>query len=320
MNIKNVLLCALAVISTHAGFTYGGPVYSQESIKPSGSSQTSKTKMRTYLECYDAYNGDFLDCGYDFLLTGIKQPDSDKKNNGGHTHGNTHPLGKLQVIWPTKGSLSTTLYGQTKNDYVYFSHEIPEVSGKIEAELNVRVPQGWYTVSPESCDASYKSWCYKITVDVGLELSPLPDNASPFYIKNRRPNQTSVDHKNDVAFYGTNNAITNLYKIADWYNWLTNLQFQLSINDMSLIRGGLFDIRGNYSTPHKTHRTGESVDINKDTASGVQLDCTKNKLLAAAVFLVIRPEAGTIFAGRVAPSWGHFLCETTNDNNIHIDL
>jgi hypothetical protein len=35
----------------------------------------------------------------------------------------------------------------------------------------------------------------------------------------------------------------------------------LNINDISLERGGLFDIKGNWSPPHKTHREGRDTDV-----------------------------------------------------------
>ena len=327
MNIKTVLLCALAVLCTYASLAWSGPIYKTEPIKPSDLNtplaNPGKTSLYTYTGCVSVYTGIFIDCGYDFSITRLKQPEADPANNGGHTHTYAnHPLGTLTVIWPpSSGNPSTSFKGQTQNSYVYFSHEIPPVSGKIETVLNLRVPQGWYTVNPESCDASNRSWCFNTTVDVGVKnLTSLPDTPS-LYLKSRAPD---VNHTDAVAFYGTDSAIGNIYKIAGWYNWLTEKRFKLSINDMSLIKGGLFDINGDYSAPHRSHRTGESADINKDVLNGVKLDCTKNKLLSAAVFLVIRPEAGTIFSGRVAPSWGHFLCETGArfgySNNIHIDL
>ena len=35
----------------------------------------------------------------------------------------------------------------------------------------------------------------------------------------------------------------------------------LDVNDISLRWGGLFDIHGDWSVPHRTHRTGRTVDI-----------------------------------------------------------
>jgi hypothetical protein len=45
----------------------------------------------------------------------------------------------------------------------------------------------------------------------------------------------------------------------------------LSINDMSLERGGVFDISGAWSQPHKLHREGLSVDVDR-CANGVMVN------------------------------------------------
>jgi murein endopeptidase len=36
---------------------------------------------------------------------------------------------------------------------------------------------------------------------------------------------------------------------------------KVEVNDMSLPRGGLFDHKGNWETPHRTHRLGLNADI-----------------------------------------------------------
>ena len=36
---------------------------------------------------------------------------------------------------------------------------------------------------------------------------------------------------------------------------------KVGINDMSLPRGGLFDLNGDWITPHQTHREGKNADI-----------------------------------------------------------
>jgi murein endopeptidase len=157
-------------------------------------------------------------------------------------------------------------------------------------------------------------------VDVGVKNLTWLLNAPQLYKKTRH---FDVNHTDAVAYYGTSSALTNLKSIADWYNQIT-LQ-TLSINDMSLINGGVFDLGLSYvAIPHKSghqlHRTGESADINQDIVNNVKLDCTKNKSLLLSVFFVMGRNGGKIYANRQLPSLGHFLCETTNNNNIHIDL
>jgi len=311
MNIKIVLLYVFTALCFQASLAWGGTIYKTVPMLPSDLNtplvKPGKNKMYTHIGCVNAATGNFISCGYDFKITKLKQPVSDVENNGGHTHTYAdHPLGQLEVVKPVGGSL----IGQTSNSYVYFAHEIPHVSGKIETALNLRVPPGWHTVSPESCDTTRTYWCFETTVDVGLNLIPLPDNPA-LYKKFRSPD---TRHTNEVAFYGTGTALNNINEISDWHNQLA-LNRTLSINDMSLIKGGIFDINGNYSPSHYEHRTGESADINKE---GV--DCIKNKFLLLATFLVMGRDGGRVFADRQLPSLGHFLCETNLRNNIHIDL
>jgi hypothetical protein len=316
MKIKTILLCALAVLCTQTGLAWGAPILATASTIPSDLNTPlttpGKVNMYTNIACTDASTGNFVSCGYDFSITGLKQPDTDPANNGVHTHAGAHPVGTLKEIWPVPGNPVTSLNGYTQNTQVVISHQIPDVSGKIETVLNLRVPPGWHTVYPESCNGDGTSWCFNTTVDVGLNLTPLPD-APGLYTKARKQNATALAHTDAVAFYGTDSALRNLTSIADWYNWLTLRT--LSINDMSLIKGGLFDVYANYSPPHHDHRTGESADINKDNG-----DCTKNKALLLAVLIAMPPEPYTFYANRKLPSFGHFLCETSNSNNIHIDL
>lgn len=334
MNIKTVLLCALAILCAQASLTWGGPILSTTSIKPSDLntplSSPGTSYMYTYIGCASASNGVFVNCSYDFKITELTQPNADVANNGGHTHTySAHPLGKLNVIWPISGAPSTSLRGDTQNNLVFFRHEIPQASGKIQTVMNLRVPPGWYTVSPESCDASRSYWCTNTTVDVGVKnLKPLLDVPS-LYHKVRKPNP-DVNHTDAVAFYGTPSALSNLSSIADWYDFLVLGNTILSINDMSLVQGGVFDLGLNYVakppppslnalTGHKEHRTGESADINKNNG-----DCTKNKILLFSVALVMGRNGGPVFANQTPPSYGHFICETGRrynySNNIHIDL
>lgn len=268
--------------------------------------------MYTNIACINAYTGNFVSCGYDFSITGLTQPDTAPANNGGHTHAGVHPLGTLKEIWPMPGNPATYLSGYTQNNWVYFSHEIPEVSGKIETVLNLRVPPGWYTVSPESCDGGGTYWCFKTTVDVGVatDLLPLADPQSYpglSYIRVRN----ALGHTDDVAYFGTIDTLFFLNNIAILYR---EKGYTLSVNDMSLPRGGLFDVYANYNTPHKTHRTGQSADINQD----INGDCLQNKILLSVVDDEMPIEVGSPFAKRYFPS--RFLCEQRNNNNIHIDF
>ncbi len=238
----------------------------------------------------------------------------------GHTPDLTitpRPVGDLQIILPTIGAKTQFVYGQTNYSYVNVMHEMPEVSGKTETIYNLHVPPGWHTVSPEPCDTSFTYWCFNTTVDVGVvtDLYPLADPQTypglP-YIRVRN-NPTTDPHPNSVAFYGTINTLFFLNNIAISYQ---KKGYMLSVNDMSLPRGGLFDVHAKYLTPHSYHRTGQSVDINQD----INGDCLENDELRAVVDKEMPIQAGSKFANpkRYFPS--RFLCETGNHNNIHLDF
>jgi hypothetical protein len=104
--------------------------------------------------------------------------------------------------------------------------------------------------------------------------------------------------KGDTAQHGIG---TNHFALADTNQRLYLLAFDymeatgqpLEINDMSLEKGGVFDICGKWTPSgtcnnaphggHKTHRTGKSVDINGDAATlsspGVRVPVNTDKLI-----------------------------------------
>jgi len=330
MKIKTVLLCALAVLCAQASLTWGGPIYRSVTMLPLNlitplGNLTPSEKIITNIACFDVTQGHLSDCTYDIQITGLVQPDTDPSNNGGHSHGGTHPVGDLQMTFPATGIKSQFVSGHTWNSYVRVEHTIPEVSGKIETIFNFHVPPGSYTISPESCDASRSYWCFNTTVDVGVatDLLPLADPRSnpgvayP-YIRVRN----AMGHTDDVAYSGTIDTLFFLNNIASAYN---DEGYTLSVNDMSLPRGGLFDVfdvtkaQPAYQASHNYHRTGQSADINKNNGN-----CLLNKVLRQVVDEEMPIEAGSPFAKRKLPSYGRFLCEAGRQfgytNNIHIDF
>ena len=60
---------------------------------------------------------------------------------------------------------------------------------------------------------------------------------------------------------------------------------KLSINDLSLPNGGLFDLNGLWNTAkgHDTHRHGNDADINRTDGGGVLKNCEDDKKLKEAV-------------------------------------
>lgn len=88
---------------------------------------------------------------------------------------------------------------------------------------------------------------------------------------------------------------------------------------MSLPKGGLFDWKAKYGIniwqfPHSYHRTGDSVDINTNNGN-----CIQNKELLNAVNNVFPLPKNSVFNQRT-PYKSRLLCETGNNNAIHIDF
>jgi len=314
--MKNAIASSfLAFFAAWSVSARGGEIHQTVSSLPSelrtplGLRSNTLEKKQTSIGCYDIFTGLFIDCGYDMSFRGLS-PDP---------HAPAHPLGDLQVIAPALGARTTFVAGQTSNDIVFVSQQIPTASGKIDTVLNVRVPPGWHTVFPESLDATRTSWRFVTTVDVAVtgltSLSGAPCGSAGVSVVRCRSADTA--HTDDVAFFGTGDALVYLNAIAD--SFFLQADQPLSVNDMSLLKGGVFDIKNNYAPPHRTHRVGMSADINKTAGN-----CKQNKTLRAVVNDIMAPIPGSPFAiNRTLNSLGRFLCEETGTkptNNIHIDF
>ncbi len=186
---------------------------------------------------------------------------------------------------------------------------MPEVSGNLAGESTLVLPRNWFCVS--GC-FTFNSWRYADTYDVGIRnLAALPDMPSE-YSKLRGGLDT---HPHAVGFTGTPLALQMLPLVAQNYFVLSGRL--LSINDMSLIKGGLFDYKASekpWEPPHKSHREGKDADINQD-----KIGCDQDRDLRTAADQLLN---------KVKTSSGNLrsalLCEpcpsTGTDCRKHIDF
>jgi hypothetical protein len=66
--------------------------------------------------------------------------------------------------------------------------------------------------------------------------------------------------------WGTQNTVDSIQGVA--WDFFEAFDATLGINDLSLPLGGLFDISGDWRPPHRTHRTGTSVDFDQQACRG----------------------------------------------------
>lgn len=298
-----LLLAALLLVSRLPAHAYGHIEKDIVSVRPSDV-DIPKTKNYIVFEflCVDVRTGRYVDCAVSQEITGLVDPAADVANNGGHTHDyETHPLGTLSFLPST--AKSRTVTGSTRNSVAKIKYEVPDVGGLIMVKSTMTVPPGWFCVSP-SYDAV--TWRFEDTVDVGMDgLEYLPASPDGTYRMTRNPDTRHTDAN---AFFGTPSTNMRLGEIATTY--FARSGRILSINDMSLPRGGLFDVGGTWTPPHNKHRIGESADINQDGVS-----CFKDRHLEIAVSWIVFDDAQP---GNNVRARSTLLCES--GGRKHIDF
>lgn len=279
----------LALIAA-AGVLQGSPamgsgVIQQVTVKPFPSLPGKPWTFTTYYGVFSAYDGTPVNSSFTHKINGLKKPEIDPDNNGGHFHYTNRPLSLQNKPLQHDGDRDPDPFGvagftslDPSQRWGKVVHEMPEVSGNIVGEATVVLPYRWYCV--DSCYTS-NSWRYEWTYDIGIrELANLPNIPSEYAKVRTRPD---FNHPDSVAFTGTQFALQMLPLIAQNYFVLSGRL--LSVNDMSLIKGGLFDIDINaqWTTPHSSHREGKDADINQDG-----IGCDQDRDLRTAVDQLLR--------------------------------
>lgn len=226
------------------------------------------------------------DCTFTYKVIGLKTPMEDSNNNGGHNHNfDTHPViepsnanGKLQAFpegaaewldsekhWYVKGH---TLYNP-----LWIIYPLPQVAGSIEREIIVTSPPGWACGGGCWTDDSRR---YLDRINVGIEGLLRFEDSGEHHVVVRGGTDTHLE-----GAYGKPDTVKKLKEIA--YEYFDITDRKLSINDISLPKGGLFDYKNNWAAPHQTHRTGTDVDINRTDGGNVYTNCWADRELKRAV-------------------------------------
>jgi hypothetical protein len=168
-------------------------------------------------------------------------------NSGGHDH--SHIARPKAVLTPLSG--------------------ITDSNGEVRFKFNATPIAGIHTITATCSDCSNKTAVENLTVKVPDLVEMPPDTKVP-------PRYTLVgqtaNHSSNHWF--TLSSRNTLYMVVDVMvktGWGA-----VGINDGSLIWGGLFDIKGNWSPSHSEHRTGNEVDISVTNPGLVSASKKKN--------------------------------------------
>lgn len=320
-------LVLVSAIGTPPAFALGGVNEKSAAVFPSRLLGTNpdSSQVRLLLSCINGATGAFLDCPFTVDIPRDSQPPNTSANNGGHTHdatnnANARPLGGLEY-GGAKGVLLVS--GSTGNQRAVVTHSMPEFSGKIVTRVDLKV-QPPTSNSYWLCRESDSHRCLDsstsrtlVTMDVRVpKLESLPSAATAPYIKYRSPDE---NHQDADAFYGLPTAISALTQMASLFK--EGVGAPLSINDMSLPKGGKFDVNGSWSGAHGEHRIGLSADINRRIqADGQKMPCLKNRDLRDAVDSVIPATGPRVLVNPNAKgrTLSRLYCEP--DGKQHIDF
>ncbi len=226
-----------------------------------------------YYSCYDILTFRPQDCTVSLALR-------EEPFDAGHAavgHVSSRPLGGLRFYGET-GTGSPTLSFRTNRREVGVRYVASEVSGGVTIEGTISPTPPYFCVS--GCRP-------RVGITVGVErLSRLPEGASRPYVVVR-----GGTDKHPEGIYGTQKTLTRLQAISGAYLEATGRK--LSINDLSLPWGGLFDLCGTWNpadkcgTPphggHSTHRLGTDADINRTDGGGEKTDCLDDDMLKQAI-------------------------------------
>lgn len=321
-------LVLVSAIGAPPAFALGGVNEKSAAVFPSRLLGTNpdSSQVRLLLSCINGATGAFLDCPFTVDIPRDSQPPNTPANNGGHTHdatnnANARPLGGLAYGGANGEPLVS---GSTGNSWAVVTHSMPEFSGKIVTRVDLKVPpptSNWYWLCRESdnhrCLDSSTSRTL-LTLDVRVpRLESLPDGAAGPYIKVRGG---AANHKNADAYYGLPVAISALTQMASLFK--DRIGAPLSINDMSLPKGGKFDVDGSWSGDHGEHRIGLSADINRRIqADGTKMPCLKNTDLRDAVDSVIPATGPRVLVNPNARgrTLSRLYCEPTTYQHIDFD-
>ena len=295
--------------------------------------------------CYDGRTGMLVNCQVSYQLIGVGgrnttpacafdasgQAVADTCANGGHTHSGG-PAQPLVVANSSTGESGDVFFAGDLNSALLFAdgfsttpnppftvntirHDVSQVGGYYQWESRVFPRPGRTFFNPNRFpDGSIRADGKTHVRVPGIGQIPT-DNTR--YLKVRSPDS---DHTDAVAFGSIPKFREALRLIGFEYTDISGRQ--LSINDMSLPYGGVFDLGNNwvgFNGGHEEHRDGTEADINRGFGCGplanLDCDCLVDHELFQAIDKYLLP-----FPGRIQrPGKGEsaLLCESLGRKHIN---
>lgn len=285
--------------------------------------------------CDDVTTGALLSCPYTYRLVGVdfgtdpfvtfNPPLTNVDSYGGHDHNlDSHPFywvanasdplsyphDAIQVLnsGPFTRPDSLTVRGNTQNQETSLRIIMPEAAGSIWVDLIVGSPPGYVCIGVCWTSTESRSHITYLVQTEGFVQVPLQGTD---YAVVRT---TDFSHTDANATWALPGTITQLLTVAQKYHVAT--MRTLSINDMSLPKGGLFDIGSDWSPPHISHRDGKAFDVNKCDGGSVCTPCSQTDELhvIARVIDGLKPDQQVFSKNRPVG----ILCES--GGRIHVNI
>lgn len=235
---------------------------------PKSGSSTSPPEQS--FVCYELNSKIMLDCFFHSTMQkrAVVPP---WKMDDGHSAAQhveaLRPFGNFYVTLADLAFGYTVVTGQTRAGIAYYNYFPSEVAGYYQINVRYQFPHGFYCIDPDCLMQTY--------LDVGMRgLDRLPDTGPDWVVLR------GGTAKHPDANWLRSDAKATLIMIARIYHGTSGRL--LSINDMSLPLGGMFDLDGQYSITggHASHRGGTAADIN---TYGGAIPCRDDTALKEAI-------------------------------------
>ncbi len=154
-SLRTIVLALLSAVGVLQGSqARADGIIHQFTAKPLPTLPGKTWTFTTYYGCYSYFSGTPLNCSFTQKINGLKKPESDPDNNGGHFHFTNRPLSFNNKPLQHDGDLDPSAFGvagftslDPSQRWGKVVHEMPEVSGNLAGESTLVLPRYWFCVS-----------------------------------------------------------------------------------------------------------------------------------------------------------------------------